>query len=175
MAKLSGEVTLPLVELKCQNRYFAFQVVQVFLVTTFSSGAASVATKIVNDPTSATTLLAENLPKASNFYISYLIVQGLGVASGNLLSITTLLMLTVVGKILDKSPRKTFKRYITLSGLGWGTLYPQFGNLGVIGKASSPLLLSSSPPKAQMLTPSQQSPTPASPPLSSDSPPSASC
>ena len=133
MAKLSGEVTLPLVELKCQSWYFAFQVVQVFLITTFASGASSVVTQIIQQPSSATTLLAENLPKASNFYLSYFIVQCLGIASGNLLNIGALVMIGYVGKFLDKTPRKMFKRYITLSGLGWGSLYPKFGNLGVIG------------------------------------------
>ncbi|KAF4621917.1 hypothetical protein G7Y89_g14426 [Cudoniella acicularis] len=132
MSKLSGEVTLPAVELKTQSWYMAFQVVQVFLITTFSSGAASVVTQIINDPGSATTLLAENLPKASNFFISYIIVQGLGIAAGNLLNIGALATFTVLGKLLDKSPRKMFKRYITLGGLGWGSLYPKFGNLGVI-------------------------------------------
>jgi calcium permeable stress-gated cation channel len=134
MAKLSGEVTLPAVELRCQHWYMAFQVVQVFLVTTFTSGASSVVAQIIKDPKSATDLLAQNLPKASNFYISYIIVQGLGIAAGNLLNIGALVMLTFVGKFLDSSPRKLFKRYITLAGLGWGSLYPQFGNLGVIGK-----------------------------------------
>ncbi|KAE8448898.1 hypothetical protein EG329_008694 [Mollisiaceae sp. DMI_Dod_QoI] len=144
MSKLSGEVTLPRVELRCQSWYMAFQVIQVFLITTFASGASSVVTQIINEPGSATTLLAQNLPKASNFYISYIIVQGLGIASGNLLNIGSLVMLTVVGKFLDKSPRKMFKRFITLSGLGWGTLYPQFGNLGIIAITYSiiaPLLL----------------------------------
>jgi hypothetical protein len=134
MSKLGGEVTLPNVELTCQHWYMAFQVIQVFLVTTFASGAASTVSAIINEPGSATTLLAENLPKASNFYISYIIVQGLGIAAGNILNIGALVMLTIVGKFLDKSPRKMFKRYVTLAGLGWGTLYPQFGNLGIIGK-----------------------------------------
>lgn len=134
MAKLGGEVTLPAVELRTQHWYMAFQVVQVFLVTTFASGASSVVTKIIDDPSSATTLLAENLPAASNFYISYIIVQGLGIAAGNLLNIGALVMLTFVGKFLDSSPRKLFTRYMTLAGLGWGALYPQFGNLGIIGK-----------------------------------------
>lgn len=142
MAKLGGEVTLPGVEMKTQNWYMAFQVIQVFLVTTFASGAASVVTQIINSPGSATTLLAENLPKASNFYISYFIVQGLGIAAGNLLNIGSLAMLVVVGKFLDKSPRKMFKRYITLAGLGWGSLYPKIGNLGIIGTypSCSPLI-----------------------------------
>lgn len=134
MAKLSGEVTLPAVELRCQHWYMAFQVVQVFLVTTIASGASTVVTQIIKEPSSATNLLAENLPKASNFYISYIVVQGLGIAAGNLLNIGALVMINIVGKFLDSSPRKLFKRYITLAGLGWGTLYPQFGNLGIIGK-----------------------------------------
>ena len=112
----------------------AFQVVQVFLVTTIASGASTVVTQIIKEPSSATNLLAENLPKASNFYISYIVVQGLGIAAGNLLNIGALVMINIVGKFLDSSPRKLFKRYITLAGLGWGTLYPQFGNLGIIGK-----------------------------------------
>jgi hypothetical protein len=139
MAKISGEVTLPAVELKTQTWYMAFQVIQVFLVTTFSSGAASSAAQIVSNPGSATTLLAENLPKASNFYISYFILQGLGIAAGDLLNIGALVMLTVVGKFLDKSPRKMFKRFITLSGLGWGSIYPKFGNLGIIGTSGLPI------------------------------------
>ena len=133
MAKLSGEVTLPDVELKCQNWYFAFQVIQVFIITTFASGAAAVVTQIINKPSSATTLLAQNLPKASNFYISYIIVQGLGIAAGNLLNIGSLVGFLILSKFFDKSPRKMFKRYITLAGLGWGSLYPKFGCLGVIG------------------------------------------
>ena len=133
MAKLRGEVTYPAIELKTQGWYMAFQVIQVFLVMTFSSGAAAVVQDIINDPSTATTLLAESLPKASNFYISYFILQGLGIATGNLLNIGAWAMLTFVGKFLDKSPRKIFKRYITLAGLGWGTLYPTFGNLAIIG------------------------------------------
>ncbi|KAF7924907.1 hypothetical protein EAE99_006384 [Botrytis elliptica] len=144
MAKLSGEVTTPAVELKCQNWYFAFQVIQVFLVTTFSSGAAAVVSKIIENPSSATTLLAQSLPKASNFFISYIIVQGLGIAAGNLINVGALVMLTVGGKFLDKSPRKMYNRYITLAGLGWGSLYPKFACLGVIAISYSciaPLVL----------------------------------
>lgn len=142
VAKQSGLVTTPQVELKTQGWYMAFQVIQVFLVTTFASGAAATVSAIIEDPSSATTLLAENLPKASNFFIAYFIVQGLGIAAGNLLNIGALAMLTVVGKFLDKSPRKLFNRYIKLSGLGWGSLYPKIGNLAIIGTSPSRTLLS---------------------------------
>lgn len=42
-ARKAGSVTLAQIELRTQGWYFAFQVVQVFLITTFSSGAATVA------------------------------------------------------------------------------------------------------------------------------------
>lgn len=76
LAKQGGLVTLSQVELKTQSWYFAFQVIQVFLITTFTSGAATVASQIVSDPTGAVQLLAQNLPKASNFYISYFVLYG---------------------------------------------------------------------------------------------------
>lgn len=41
LAKFAGEPTLSAIELKTQSWYFAFQVVQVFLITTFSSGEIS--------------------------------------------------------------------------------------------------------------------------------------
>ena len=106
-------------------------------MTTFASGAASVASQIVSDPTSAVSLLAQNLPKASNFYISYFILFGLMTAAMQLLNVAPLLFFLILGKILDKTPRKMYNRYVNLGGLGWGSLYPKFTNLGVIGKKNS--------------------------------------
>jgi hypothetical protein len=138
------EPTMGAVQLKVQSWYFAFQVIQVFLITTFSSGAASVVQKIINDPGTAPQLLANNLPKASNFYISYFILLGLLTAAMQMLNLVPLLMVMILGKILDKTPRKMYNRYVNLSGLGWGSLYPKFVNLGVIALSYSiiaPLVL----------------------------------
>jgi len=104
----------------------------VFLVTTFSSGAAATARNIVSDPTSATSLLAQQLPTASNFYISYFILYGLALGASTLLDIVPLLKLKILGR-LDSSPRKMFNRYTQLPGLQWGSIYPKFTNLAVIG------------------------------------------
>jgi calcium permeable stress-gated cation channel len=134
---------LSIVELKTQSWYFIFQVIQVFLVTTFTSGASAVASQIVQDPTQAPLLLAKNLPKASNFYISYFILQGLMTAALQLLNVVPLLMNVVVGRF-DKTPRKQYNRWTTLAGLGWGSTYPKFTNLGVIAVSYSciaPLVL----------------------------------
>ena len=122
MARLGGDPTTSAVELTVQNTYFMFQVVQVFLVATLGSAATSVVQSIKDDPTSATTLLANKLPLASNFYLCYFILQGLGVFSNVLLALVGLLLFMLLGKLLDKTPRKMYKRWISLSGLGWGTL-----------------------------------------------------
>ena len=61
-------------------------------------------------------------------------------AAMQLLNIAPLLFFLVLGKILDKTPRKMYNRYVNLSGLGWGSLYPKFTNLGVIGKKTIPLI-----------------------------------
>lgn len=144
LAKLAGEPTLSAVELKTQSWYFIFQVVQVFLVTTFTSGASAVVSQIIDDPTAAPGLLAENLPKASNFYISYFILYGLAQASAQLLNIVALLLYVVLGSFFDKTPRKMYTRWMKLSGLGWGSEYPKWTNLGVIAISYSciaPLVL----------------------------------
>lgn len=144
LAKLAGAPTLSQVELKTQSWYFIFQVIQVFLVTTISSGASSVVTTIITTPGQAPQLLAKNLPKASNFYISYFILYGLSQSTMQLLMVMPLLMNTILGKLFDKTPRKRYNRWTALRGLGWGSDYPKWTNLGVIAISYSciaPLVL----------------------------------
>jgi hypothetical protein len=132
-AKLGGAPTAAAVELWTQNAYFGFQVVQVFLVTTLASAATSVVTQIITSPSQAPTLLANNIPNASNFYISYIILQGLTFASGGILAITGLVISKIMSKFLDSSPRKMYNRWSNLAGLGWGTVLPPLSLLAVIG------------------------------------------
>lgn len=135
MAKLSGCPSTPAVELRTQNSYFFFQVIQVFLVTTASSSASAAGGQIAKNPAMVTSLLAEDLPKASNFYVSYFILQGLTISSAAVLQLVGVILFMVLGKFLDSTPRKIYKRWSTLSGLGWGTVFPIYTNLLVIGKS----------------------------------------
>ena len=144
MAKWSGAPTRSAVELTVQNYYFAFQIIDVFLVTTLGSAASSVVTKIIKKPATATSLLALNIPKANNFYLSYFVLQGLAGASGMLLMIVGLLLFLVLGKLLDKTPRKMYKRWMNLAGIGWGTVFPMytmFFVIAIIYSVIAPLVL----------------------------------
>ena len=90
MALIAGAPSAQHIEYFTQQAYFAFQVIQVFLVTTFTSSATSTVTAIIEEPTSAMKMLAENIPKSSNFYIGYIILQGLSISSGALLQVCLL-------------------------------------------------------------------------------------
>lgn len=131
-AVLQGSPSSQNIEHYTQNAYFAFQVVQVFLVTTITSAATSVVTQIIEEPTEAMSLLATNLPKASNFYISYIILQGMSISSGALLQISPLIVFYLLGSLLDSTPRKKYTRFTKLSSMQWGTVYPVYTNLAVI-------------------------------------------
>lgn len=119
------------------SRYFVFQVFQIFLVTTFSSGAASVATQIAQDPTSAPDLLASSLPKASNFYLTYFILQGTASAANNMLNYSDLLEYLFYDYFLDKTPREKFNSHAQMKGTPWASWYPKFTNFLVIAIAYS--------------------------------------
>ncbi|KAL5402029.1 hypothetical protein PMIN06_002429 [Paraphaeosphaeria minitans] len=145
IAKLAGWVTLSQVELQTQSWYFAFQVVQVFLITTCASAATAVIQTVRDDPGQVLTLLSANLPKASNFYISYFILFGLSSAAGSLLNIGGFVGIVLLGRILPgKTPRKVWQKLVKLSAPMWGSEFPKWTNLGVIALSYSgiaPLVL----------------------------------
>ncbi|KAJ9136442.1 DUF221 domain-containing protein [Pleurostoma richardsiae] len=131
-AKLSGEPSYSRVELFTQNSYFAFQVIQVFLVTTMTSAASAVVKQIIDKPGSVTSLLANNLPKASNFYMSYFIVQGLTVASGVISQVVGFAIFTLMYKYLAGTPRALYTKWANLSAISWGSTLPVYTNITVI-------------------------------------------
>ena len=144
VAKLSGQPTTVEAEKLTQRWYFAFQVVQVFIVTTFSSGAATVATKIANEPTSVPFLLAKNLPSSSNFYLTYFIIQGIGNAAKQVINYSDLGEYIFYDYFFDRTPREKYVRRSKMKGISWGSVYPKFANLAVIAIAYSciqPLVL----------------------------------
>ncbi|OQV05168.1 hypothetical protein CLAIMM_09952 [Cladophialophora immunda] len=130
-AKLGGVPTLTMIELYTQHAYFAFQVVQVFLITTLTSAASAAVTKLLEDPTTAKDLLSQNLPKASNFYLSYFLLQSLALGSGALVQFGNLFQLYVFQRYIS-SPRKMYTRWHRLQRIHWGAVFPVYTNLGVI-------------------------------------------
>ncbi|KAJ4374254.1 hypothetical protein N0V83_002995 [Neocucurbitaria cava] len=139
-----GEPTKTTTELKVLKWYYVFQVLQIFLITTISSGAATVVSQIAKDPTSIPALLADNLPRASNTYLTYFVVQALTNAPSNILNYSDVLSWVFFDKFFDKTPRQKYNSYITLRGMPWGKLFPKYVNFVIIAIAYSciaPLVL----------------------------------
>ncbi|CAB4256622.1 similar to Saccharomyces cerevisiae YOL084W PHM7 Protein of unknown function, expression is regulated by phosphate levels [Maudiozyma barnettii] len=131
IGNISGAITFEETSLYVQKWYYAFQVVDVFIVVTLASSASATVDAIIKDPTSAMTLLAANLPKASNFYIVYFLLLGLTTPAGNLLQIVTFILSKIL-HVLDNSPRAKWTRYNVLSEPNYGVLYPAIQILTVI-------------------------------------------
>ncbi|KAL4961019.1 putative DUF221 domain protein [Aspergillus stella-maris] len=143
-AKRAGVPSAARVELFTQTAHFCFQVIQVFLVTTLTSAASAATAQIIQDTLSAKDLLAENLPKATNFYISYFLLQGLSISSLAVVQIMSVLGFKFMTTFFDGSPRRLYERWAALSELGWGNVFPVFTNMGVIALTYSciaPLIL----------------------------------
>jgi len=135
LAKNQGVQTGMAVELTCQDYYFAFLFVQVFLVVSISSGFTTVLQQLTGNPTSVPSLLALNLPKASNYFFSYMLLQALSVSSGALLQIFSLIIWFLWAPFMDNTARQKWARQTNLPQMQWGTFYPVYTNLAVIGKS----------------------------------------
>ncbi|KAK8061576.1 hypothetical protein PG994_007942 [Apiospora phragmitis] len=138
--KSFGAPTITANELKVQKWFYIFQVTQVFLVTAVFSGAATVASQLLDklkDPTSVPTLLARELPKSSNFYLTYFIIQGTTSAADNLLNYSDLLTYLLYDRLFDKTPRQKFTRFTSMKGIAWGKVFPKFANFAIIAIAYS--------------------------------------
>ncbi|CAN9211103.1 unnamed protein product [Alternaria alternata] len=89
------------IDLKIQDYYFCFLFVQVTLVVSLAAGLTAIANEIVRGASLAATL-AKNLPKASNYFLSYLLLQALSLSASSLLRTDRLLGKFVLGPMFDK-------------------------------------------------------------------------
>lgn len=143
LSLLRCKKTLAEVQTDTQNWFFAFLFVHVFLVVTISSSLSIVVEKIVNNPVSIPTMLAQDLPKSSNFFCSFILVRGLAYSGGNLLQIKELLF-EFYYRLRLYTPRQRMKRIKMIPTFQWCSVYPIFSVLACIGivySVISPLIL----------------------------------
>lgn len=119
--------------------YFAFLFVQVFLIVSIASFfAASIDTLVDNlaklsNVENVLNLLAENLPKAANYFFSYMILQAMSTSSGTLLQVGALFFWYIVARIMDSTARHKWARNTKLEEVNWGKFFPVYTNFACIG------------------------------------------
>lgn len=143
LAGVTGTTTSGERELLVQNFYFAFVFIQLFLVVSLSTGITATIEEITNDPIGIPQTLAQNLPRAANYFFSYMILQAFSISSGTLLQIGAIAVIVLFG-FFDTTPREKVSRVLNRSGINWGTMIPvytNFGAIGIIYSVISPLIM----------------------------------
>lgn len=129
---MSGAATKAEAELYTQNAFFIFQLLQVFLIRTITDTAATAIVQIVQNPTSVFSTLAEALPTSSNFYISYFILQGFGIAVDVMTQLASCVFFNIIYWLRATTPRKMYTRWTTLESISWGSVMPVHTGIVVI-------------------------------------------
>ncbi|OAV88063.1 hypothetical protein PTTG_29168 [Puccinia triticina 1-1 BBBD Race 1] len=126
-----------LIELILMTRYYTFLVIHDFVVTTLSSGLTAAIPELSKDPSKAVTILTVNLPRASIFFMTYMIITSLTSASGALLQILPLIIYCLKLFVLASTPRSVFDVRYEMAQPQFGTLFPNTTLLATIGLAYS--------------------------------------
>ncbi len=134
LARTQGDHTGMAVELSVQTFYFFFLFVQVFLIVSISSGITTVISDIAQGPQNLPSILASNLPKAANYFFSYMLLQALSVSAGALAQVLSLFKWFFMAPLFDSTARQKWSRQTSLPDMQWGTFFPVYTNLAAIGE-----------------------------------------
>ena len=131
LAIYGGAPSYSAAESTVQHSHFIFQVYQTFAS---AIGAAIFTLVAVNPADGFVSLFTTTIPQVSNFFISYIIVQGFGIFGTILVGLAGIVLTPLLASLSGVSPRKTFLQWNRLAGVGWGTVYPRYTTLFVIGE-----------------------------------------
>lgn len=115
ITELEGYISRSAIEKIVFERYFNFQVINVFLVSTIAGSVLDCIAAIVQNPSRALVLLGESLPKMGGFFMAYICIKaftGLGLELTRVLAFLGQLCKSLFTK--NTTPRDRQREY-----LGW--------------------------------------------------------
>ncbi|KAL9606567.1 MAG: hypothetical protein Q9179_000292 [Wetmoreana sp. 5 TL-2023] len=134
LVERQGSVVGREIELTVQTYYFWFLFIQIFLTVSLSSSAVTIMQQALERSSTIPNLLATNLPKTSNYFFSYLLLQAFSTSGSTLLQLPGLLSRTVIGPLTDATPRQIVRRRMNFQESQWGTYFPIYTNMACIGE-----------------------------------------
>jgi calcium permeable stress-gated cation channel len=149
LVKYGGAPTHMQVELSVQKYYFVLSFLQYFVVVSIANAISVIFGQLKDaidgkfNPLTIPRLLAQNIPKASNYFLQNIVVQSFSQSAGGLLQILPLLLL-VISIIGNPVARSKFSDRTKLQTINWGTQYAQYTTLAciaIIYSVISPLIL----------------------------------
>lgn len=122
--KRQGIVRNSDLELKLFSRYWLFQIIHGFLITTLASGLISALSDLGDTASSVPTLLAEKLPDASIFFLTLILAANLSGAAKTYSRVVPFVMYLLKGILGGKTPRKFYVSEHKMASFKFGVLWP---------------------------------------------------
>lgn len=135
LVEQQGCITRTAMELSLQAQYFIFLYIQVFLVVSISSAITAVIPTLLDDLRSTPTVLAQNLPKASNYFLSYIILVACSQSAIFLTRICDWVS-HIPLHLRTHSLRIQWARHSVRPSMQLGLVFPVLTNLICLGKSS---------------------------------------
>ncbi|RSL83438.1 hypothetical protein CDV31_016829 [Fusarium ambrosium] len=138
LAEFKGVKTHALRDEFVQRFYFVFLYIQIFLVVSIASfftasiGELAANVRELQRALDVLDMLSRNLPKAANYFFSYMILQSLSASSATLLQGGTLITRYVLGPLLDSTPRAKWLRHTSPVSVRWSAVFPAYTNFACI-------------------------------------------
>ncbi|KAG0180534.1 hypothetical protein DFQ28_001133 [Apophysomyces sp. BC1034] len=120
------------VELSVLHKYFFFLFIDVVLVSTIAGGIFQTLSAIKNNPTSIINTLAEKLPQASTFFITFVMLQAIN-GSGQAMLQLVPFILSYLFPFLATTPRDIYGQKSVCPNVNLGTLIPSQTVIFVLG------------------------------------------
>ncbi|KAG7692339.1 hypothetical protein KL930_004972 [Ogataea haglerorum] len=139
-----GKIVGSSLELSLQSWVFVFLFFHLFIVITISSGFIVVLERFLLNPSAIPAMVAQDFPKASNFFFSFFILKGLTCFGNSLLQFGRFSSDLCMDKLIDKTPREKLHRRMSIPQPSWGLTYPTYsvyGSIGLVYSVISPLIL----------------------------------
>ncbi|KAF9957060.1 hypothetical protein BGZ72_002203 [Mortierella alpina] len=147
MATFEGHVRTSAIQRSLMGKYFFFLVVNVLLISTLSNGFLKTLGEVTGQefsPIKIINKLAQELPGASTFFITYALLQSLTGPVMELLQIAPLVLNYLFTTLLAKSPRQIWNVQGRLSSVNYGLLFPPqvlMFSIGLVYSTIAPLIL----------------------------------
>ncbi|CAO3564336.1 unnamed protein product [Mortierella alpina] len=151
MAQYEGHERHTAVMLSVMSRFFFFLVVNVLLISTLSGGILQTIDEIMKmieqnnfSLSFITKRMSENLPVASNFFITYVLLQSFTGPVLELLQIGPLLLNFLFVRIFNKSPRQIWDVQGRIDAANFGIIFPPAMLtfcIGILYATVAPLIL----------------------------------
>jgi hypothetical protein len=131
LSKNEGIPQKSFVQLSVLHKFFFFQFFDVVLVSTISGGIANILS-LVKNPLDIITTLSANLPQASTFFITFVMLQATNQAGQSMAQVVPYL-LSYLSPIFATTPRQLVGQKRTCPTVNLGTLIPGHTVIFVLG------------------------------------------